>query len=212
MWIVLANCPLVQEQVSGNIFLFSLHRLGFGLVFVHSRPTSSTSFATPGIPFFQSHLLQLPCTIMIGYGRWQVGKHARIVPSLASMRPALCHEFCASHWRVPATGWLRPVASPRALACRVPRVCLAAKSGGRVAGPRSRGRGSNPMDWAKESRMARWRRRGAATVLAMLVLLGAMGGAISSGRAKVLQDRLETGQIEYATPSRFIKFFWYWIW
>eukprot|EP00438_Fugacium_kawagutii_P011266 Skav224330 [mRNA] locus=scaffold1353:184479:198564:- [translate_table: standard] len=114
------------------------------------------------------------------------------------MRPALCHG--ASFWRVPATAyWLRP--SPRGLACRVPRVCLAAKSGGRVAGPRSRGRGSNPMDWAKESRMARWRRRAAATVLAMVVLLGAMGGAVSSGRAKVYKSDTPFRQAERLLKS-----------
>lgn len=205
---------MVQEQVSRPIFPFSLHHLGFGLVSVCSRPTSFTLLhllpllESHGIPSFQHNMMfcNLPA-LMFVYGGSQVGNMHALCP--ASMRPALC-QFCASQWRVPATGcWLRPLASPRALACRVRRVCLAAKSGGRVAGPRSRGQGSNPMDWAKESRMARWRRRAAATVLAMVVLLGAMGGAISSGRAKVLQDRLETGQIEYATPSRFVKFFFF---
>ena len=79
---------------------------------------------------------------------------------------------------------------------------LRAETGGRVAGPRSRGRGANPMDWAKESRLARWRRRAAATVLALLVLLGAVRGTMSGQKAKMLQTRMESGQIEYVSRRK----------
>ena len=79
---------------------------------------------------------------------------------------------------------------------------LRAETGGRVAGPRSRGRGANPMDWTKESRLARWRRRAAATGLALLVLLGAVGGTMSGHKAKMLQNRMESGQIEYVSRRK----------
>ena len=92
-----------------------------------------------------------------------------------------------------------PARLPRLHPTRARLAALRAESGGRVAGPRGRGRGPNPTEWSKESRRARWRRRAAATVLALLVLLGAVGGAVSSGRAKVLQNRLQSGQIEYVT-------------
>ena len=78
---------------------------------------------------------------------------------------------------------------------------LRAETGGRVAGPRSRGRGANP-DWAKESRLARWRRRVAAAVLALLVVLGAVGGTMSGQKAKMLQNRMESGQIEYVSRPK----------
>lgn len=60
---------------------------------------------------------------------------------------------------------------------------------------------SQPMAWANETRLARWRRRVAATVLGLMVLVGSVGGRISSSRANMLQSRLETGQIEYVAGN-----------
>jgi len=38
-------------------------------------------------------------------------------------------------------------------------------------------------------------------VLGLMVLVGSVGGAISSSRANMLQSRLETGQIEYVAGN-----------
>ena len=66
---------------------------------------------------------------------------------------------------------------------------------------------SKPAEWAKETRLTRWRQRAAAAALGVIVLLGVVGGAASNSRAEALRARLEQqGQIEYVyqtdTPFR----------
>ena len=87
------------------------------------------------------------------------------------------------------------------------RVRLRVDTGGRMKVPRGRKKSSKPMEWAKETRLTRWRQRAAATALAVLVMVGVVGGAVSNSRAAALQARLEQhGQIEYVyktdTPFR----------
>ncbi|CAK9106690.1 UPF0603 protein YgcG [Durusdinium trenchii] len=65
-----------------------------------------------------------------------------------------------------------------------------------------RKKSSKPMEWAAETRLTRWRQRAAAMVLAVVVLLGVVGGAMSNSKAGALQSRLEQqGQIEYVYNS-----------
>ena len=112
---------------------------------------------------------------------------------------------------VPAPGLLCPSARfghlPGTRRPRPPpktRRCV--ETGGSMKAPKGK-RSPKPMDWAAETRLTRWRRRAAAIALAVIVLLGVVGGAVSNARAGALQSRLrQQSQIEYVykmdTPFR----------
>ncbi|CAJ1390042.1 unnamed protein product [Effrenium voratum] len=88
----------------------------------------------------------------------------------------------------------RPLASA-ACAAVCAAICRRAESGGRL-GARKRP-DAVPMEWAKEARLARWRRRVAAWALAALVLLAGLGGCVSNSKAGALQSRLQQKEVEY---------------